>query len=504
MYPSPLLAGFNPDPSIVRVCDDYYLATSTFEYLPGLPIYHSRNLTDWQLIGHVLERPAQIDLSNTPTAGGAWAPTLRFHDGLFYLIVTIMFENRTIIYTAADPTGPWSDGVVVPVQGIDPDIAWDESGDCYMTWSALDSESFPAGHNAIMQVQIDAATGALLETPRKLWAGSGGMYPEGPHVYKVGDEWVLVTAEGGTDRGHLVGCARGPSIKGPFIGAAENRILTAASSNSSVQNKGHGDLVELTDGSWAMVFLGVRVRGLTSAFSPLGRETFITPITWVDGWPKGVNIDADDPTVESLQARVVVFEPGAIDPNLISPRRFPGEIAQVRADGSLEIAGNGQDMGSLKPEFIGKRIELLIGALQARVSLKKGTGGLSIRSSEESHFDLTVSTEGAASVTMSGVGFSVEAYSGNLPSDALQQLSSEGGLTLWARSFQPPFSFGSKSISPDQIAFGYTDAQGIPTELAVLDGRGLTFEVADGFTGRVGGAFCVTGSLVLHELAEIR
>ncbi len=136
-WPTPLLPGFHPDPSVVRVDDDYYLATSSFEYLPGIPIHHSRDLVSWQLIGHVATRPGQLQMDGVPTAGGAWAPTIRWRDGTFYVVVTDALGRGTLLFTASDPAGPWSDGVPVDgVEGIDPDVAWD-GDDCYLTYSGL-------------------------------------------------------------------------------------------------------------------------------------------------------------------------------------------------------------------------------------------------------------------------------------------------------------------------------------------------------------------------------
>ncbi|MEY5004767.1 MAG: hypothetical protein RLZZ594_797, partial [Actinomycetota bacterium] len=158
--PNPLIPGFNPDPSIVRVGEDYYLATSTFEYLPGVPIYHSKNLVDWALIGHVMTREGQLQMTGVPTAGGAWAPTIRYHDGIFYVVITDAMGRGTMIFTADKPEGPWSDGIVTDIDGIDPDLAWTADGTCYMTFSGLILHGEEMGkHLGIQQVRIDLTTG---------------------------------------------------------------------------------------------------------------------------------------------------------------------------------------------------------------------------------------------------------------------------------------------------------------------------------------------------------
>ncbi|MEY2945542.1 MAG: hypothetical protein RL243_288, partial [Actinomycetota bacterium] len=161
--PNPLIPGFNPDPSVLRVGDDFYLATSSFEYLPGVPIYHSRDLIHWNLINHVATRPGQFQLDGVPTGGSAWTPTIRFHDGLFYVAITDAMGRGTLIFTATDPAGEWSDGIVTNVDGIDPDLVWDEQGNCFITFSGLIMSGPDFGkHLGIQQARIDLTTGQLL------------------------------------------------------------------------------------------------------------------------------------------------------------------------------------------------------------------------------------------------------------------------------------------------------------------------------------------------------
>ncbi|HKU03179.1 MAG TPA: family 43 glycosylhydrolase, partial [Arthrobacter sp.] len=185
MNSNPILSGFNPDPSIARTPDGYCLVTSSFEYLPGLPVYHSPDLERWELVGHVATREEQVGIANVPTPGGVWAPTLRYRNGVFYLIVSVFLGGRgCVVFTATNPAGPWSDGTVIEaVDGIDPDIAWDDDGTAYVT--------FARHPDAIQQVRVDLGTGEALEEPRALWSGSGLYSPEGPHLYRRGDWWYL-------------------------------------------------------------------------------------------------------------------------------------------------------------------------------------------------------------------------------------------------------------------------------------------------------------------------
>src|SRR5690242_18159363 len=179
---NPVIPGFHPDPSVCRAGEDYYLACSSFEYFPGIPVFHSRDLVHWTQLGNALDRQSQVDLRDAPPSGGVYAPTLRHHDGRFWLIVSVVPRDGTLLFTAKDPAGPWSDPVRVPgVPGIDPDLAWADDGTCWCTYAG------------IHQVRLDPDTGTVFGPPRRLWSGSpGAQYPEGPHLYQIGDRWYLL------------------------------------------------------------------------------------------------------------------------------------------------------------------------------------------------------------------------------------------------------------------------------------------------------------------------
>ncbi len=252
MLPNPLLSGFNPDPSIVLADGAYYLVTSTFEYLPGIPVYRSTDLVTWTHIGNVATRPEQVSLEDVATGGGVWAPTIRYREGVFYVIVTIAMSPRgCVVFTATDPAGPWSDGITIDgVGGIDPDLAWDDDGTAYVTFSGLYTNGEQMGqHLGIQQVRVDLEAGKALEPPRSLWSGTGLKFPEAPHLYRHGDYWYLFIAEGGTERGHSVSVARGPSPGGPFEGHPANPVLSASGTSRPIQNTGHADLVATPGGA---------------------------------------------------------------------------------------------------------------------------------------------------------------------------------------------------------------------------------------------------------------
>src|SRR6478735_5604408 len=199
---TPVIPGFHPDPTICRVGFDYFLATSSFEYFPGAPIFHSRDLVTWTQIGNILTRRSQFRAGTSGPSTGIYGSTLRHRDGHFWFVTTNVsdFESGQLIVHATDPAGPWSDPVFVPEAiGIDPDLCWDDDGACYLTWHVLD---FTVGGQGIRQAPIDLATGELLEPAYPVWQGSGMPMAEGPHLYHIGDSWYMMLAEGGTERGH--------------------------------------------------------------------------------------------------------------------------------------------------------------------------------------------------------------------------------------------------------------------------------------------------------------
>ncbi len=279
-FSNPVLPGFQPDPSICRVGEDYFLATSSFELFPGLPIHHSRDLVNWRLIGHALERPGQIDLSRTASSQGIFAPTLRHHRGRFYLICTDVDGVGNFILHASDPAGPWSDPVRVAIDGIDPSLCFHEDR-VYLTASAPDQ----AG---ILGAEIDPDTGRLLTPPELWWRGTGGKYPEGPHLYPREGWFYLLISEGGTEAGHMITVARSRQAGGPYEPGPHNPVLTHRSLDHPLQSTGHADLVQAPDGSWWMVFLATRPLGY-HPMHHLGRETCLTPVDWpAGGWPRVV------------------------------------------------------------------------------------------------------------------------------------------------------------------------------------------------------------------------
>jgi xylan 1,4-beta-xylosidase len=278
VFVNPVLPGYYPDPSVCRVGDDYYLVNSSFEYFPGVPVSRSRDLVHWERIGYCLTRESQLPLRTAASSQGIFAPTIRFHDGLFYMITTNVSGGGNFYVTARNPAGPWSDPVWLDAEGFDPSLFFDDDGTVYYT------RHVGQGDGTVGQTTLDPATGKLAGELRKIWGGTGGVWPEGPHLYKAGGRYYLVISEGGTSYDHCVTVARGDSPWGPFESDPANPILTHRDlPDDPFQAIGHSDWVETPDGWW-LVCLGIRPQG--GRFHHMGRETFLAPVVFgADGWP---------------------------------------------------------------------------------------------------------------------------------------------------------------------------------------------------------------------------
>lgn len=284
---NPILPGFYPDPSICRVEDDFYLVTSSFSYFPGIPIFHSRDLVHWEQIGHVLDRTEQVHLTYQDISTGIFAPTIRYHEGMFYVITTNVTTHENFICTAEDPAGRWSlPHVIKEAGGIDPSLFFDEDGSCYFVGTSPMGDT-RYNHQVIVLGELDLDTFQIKgeQVPIGDGAQKDSYCPEGPHLYKRDGWYYLMIAEGGTEHFHAVTISRSRNIKGPYENYQGNPILTHRhlGENYPICNVGHGDLVECKDGSWYMVCLGSRL--MDGYHKLLGRETFLVPVTWEKGWP---------------------------------------------------------------------------------------------------------------------------------------------------------------------------------------------------------------------------
>jgi xylan 1,4-beta-xylosidase len=293
-YRNPVLAGFYPDPSITRVGDTFYLVNSTFTYFPGIPVFRSDDLVHWRQIGNVIDRPPGFSFDGLGVSRGMFAPTIRFHNGLFYVVCTSVDAGGNFLSVAKDPAGPWSDPIwLTQVDGIDPSLFFDADGKVYLLNNGppVGPPKY-AGHRAIWIQEFDHAARKLVG-PRKVLINGGvdfAKHPawiEGPHMYRHDGWYILMCAEGGTSTQHSEVVLRSRSPWGPFKPFSGNPILSQrdlpADRANPIANAGHADLVEAADGSWWAVFLASRPYEIVHYNT--GRETFMLPVTWRDGWP---------------------------------------------------------------------------------------------------------------------------------------------------------------------------------------------------------------------------
>ncbi len=292
-FNNPILKGFYPDPSICRVGEDYYLVNSSFEYFPGVPIFHSKDLVNWQQIGHVLDRPSQLNLDGVRISGGIFAPTIRYHKGLFYMITTLNTPENggNFFVTAKNPAGPWSAPQFLPKDaiGIDPSLFFDDDGKVYYIGQKKPiNQQQVTRYRQIWLREVDLKNKTFIGE-RKIILEEGALHDasnaEGPHIYKKDGYYYLMIAEGGTEENHAVTIFRSENIDGPYEGNKKNPILTHRNLGRyyPITCTGHADLVETQKGDWWMVLLGVRKYG--GLHYNLGRETFLAKVVWQEGWP---------------------------------------------------------------------------------------------------------------------------------------------------------------------------------------------------------------------------
>jgi xylan 1,4-beta-xylosidase len=427
-YRNPVLAGFYPDPSITRVGDRFYLALSTFTYFPGIPLLESRDLVHWRQIGSVIDRPSELSFDGLGVSRGIFAPAISFHDGFFYVISTSVDAGGNFLAVARNPAGPWSDPVWLPqIDGIDPALFFDTDGKAYILNNGPPAGPPQyAGHRAIWIQEFDLAARKLIG-PRKVLINGGvdfatqPVWIEGPRLYHHEGWYILMCAEGGTSVQHSEVVLRARSPWGPFKPYTGNPILTQrdlrADRDDPITNAGHADLVEGPDGKWWAIFLASRPYERTHYNT--GRETFLLPVTWREGWPtilapgKGIPYVAAAPDV-----RLARF---AAEGPLAPAAATEGPFAPITGNFTWR---DDFDSRSLKPEWLQVRVPkqpwadltsrpgwLTIHPLAARLHSLSNPSFLARR---QQHLAFDASTElatpAAAGVSMGLAAFQSENY----------------------------------------------------------------------------------------------
>jgi xylan 1,4-beta-xylosidase len=428
-FRNPVLPGCYPDPSICRVGADYYLVTSTFEYFPGLPVFTSRDLVSWRQVGHVLDRRDQVDLSTVYSSGGLFAPTIRHHDGRFLVVCTAVGgtgRTGSFVVTATDPAGPWSDPAWLDdAPGIDPSLFVDDDGrSWYVGTRPSDPAVWPGQTDVwLREIELDPARGGsrLTGPEHVLWHGAltGAVWAEGPHLYRVDGRYYLVAAEGGTEHNHAVSVARADRVTGPYVGNPANPVLTHRhlGRGHAVVGVGHADLVQTPAGEWWAVLLGSRPYG--GYFPNLGRETFLVPVDWEDGWPVFA------PGVGQVAQTFPCPVAAALDNGCLATTPPPAVALTDRDDFDRPTLGptwnqvrTGQPCWSLTdrpgwlrlvlqpatladvttPTFVGRRQQHREVIVSARIDVRPDDvheeAGLAVRQSEADHLLLVVAGDG--------------------------------------------------------------------------------------------------------------
>ncbi len=408
-FSNPILPGFYPDPSICRVEDDYYLVTSTFTYFPGIPIFHSKDLVNWRQIGHVLDRKSQLDLGAVTHSSGIFAPTIRYHNGTFYLITTNVSEGGNFIVTASDPAGDWSDPIWLDdAPGIDPSLFFDDDGKAYYTGTRPSStgEKYYGDWEVWLQ-EIDLEKMELVGEKTALWKGAliDSVWPEAPHIYKKDDYYYLMISEGGTGHQHAITIARSKNISGPYEGNPANPVLTHRHlvNTYPIVNVGHGDLVQTQNDEWWIVILASRPYG--GYYRNLGRETFLLPVIWEDGWPL---MSADTGKVEFSYTKPNLkehywpcdtacdhFDESKLDYKWNSLRSSIADRYDLQArPGYLRLYLKPEKLTELaKPSFIGRRQQHInfhaATVMEFNPVQEKESAGLVLVQSNEYHYRFT-------------------------------------------------------------------------------------------------------------------
>ena len=482
-YANPVLSGFHPDPSVCRVGDDYYLVTSSFEFFPGVPVFHSRDLVHWEPIGHCLSRESQLKLDRTRPSGGIYAPTLRYREGVFHMTTTHFGAGGNFIVSARDPAGPWSDPVRVAQGGIDPSLFFDEDGKAYFT-----SNCGAEGRPGIAQAEVDVTTGRLLSPTRFLWGGTGGRYPEAPHLYRIHGMYYLLLAEGGTEYGHMATVARSASPWGPFESCPRNPILTHRNRGEcEIPGTGHGDLVQAGDGSWWMVFHAFRTS--RQYFHHLGRETFLAPVEWdSEGWPvvNRTGTVAFEVEVERLPGNPVTLQhPAPREPVRDdfdgSSLRFCWNFLRSPAPGSwqldsepscLTLKGTAVTLDDIdSPAFVGRRQQHFDCRAATRLRFAPGAegeeAGLTVFYDADHHYEIGVTKAGASSTLF------VRKTVGDLKVVVAQERIAETSvvLAIEADRFHYSFGFGTDGSSLRFLCKGET--QYVSTEATACSFTGV-------------------------------
>lgn len=515
-YRNPILAGYYPDPSVVRVGEDYYMVNSTFGFFPGIPIFHSRDLVNWTQLGNVIHRPEQLSFDGIHLGyNGVYAPTIEYRDGTFYVINTCVGCGGNFVVTATDPAGPWSDPTWIPdIAGIDPSIFFDDDGKTYVVHHRDPVDKKYDAHTALWVLEVDPITFAPLSEDVMLVDGADEApwhteYIEGPHIYKVDGTYYLSAPGGGTGYFHGQLVYKSDNIFGPYVANPNNPILTQLGLPDDrvnpVTSTGHADMFTDSNGDWWAVFLGTRVYDLNtpprdpSNFAT-GRETFMLPVTWQDGWPR--ILDKGQAVSYAVKKPHLAVDKIALTPltgnyhvrdefknNELAPHwlmvRTPHRQWWKTANQGLSMQARSSQMGDYQqPSFVGRRLAHMKASFATKVQFnpeqQNDEAGLMALQNDDYFY--------AFGVGLNAKGERVLRVRKKAGSDYAKygQVVTESKLSIKASDAV----YLSMAIDKTQLNFSYSlDGKTYTTLLDNADGKVLTTAMAGGFTGAVVGMY---------------
>ncbi len=489
---NPIIRGFYPDPSICKANERYYMVCSSMQYFPGVPLFESEDLVNWKQIGHCLTKENQVNLYQINSSGGVFAPTIRYHEGVFYMVTTNDTYHKNFYVTTTDIYSEWSDPIFVDQGGIDPSLFF-EDGKTYFMSNGNDE----SGASCILQCEINPQTGERLTESLPIWGGSGGRYLESPHLYHIGDWYYIMAAEGGTEFGHMITYARGTSPYGPFSPYPHNPVLTnrnLGGPESLIQGIGHGDLIDDGLGNFFIVCLGFRQADVWIPYHHLGREVFLVPVAfdengWFTAGMAGTVRDKMEMPL-SICAEETSYD-ASISLLLENPHRFcylrtPNfENYQITEDKILLKGTNITLEQADSPTFLGIRQSEFKTDLRVNVSCSTGEAGITFYMDESHHYDLALS---------------------NLDNGKKILLRlCIGDLKVVVNEFDLPaeLSVAALHITSDSRNYYFFCSVGVEDILlGTAQAKYLSSEVAGGFTGVIMAMYAINSQEVPDSWAE--
>ena len=470
-YRNPVIKGFYPDPSVCAANGKYYLAASSVQYFPGVPLFESDDLVNWTQFGYALTRPEQVMLDKINSSGGVFAPTLRFNNGRFYLVTTNDTTHENFYVWTDDIYGEWSDPIYVDQSGIDPSLLFDDGRAFFLSNGEDDS-----GVGGVVQCEIDIMTGRKLTESRCIWQGSGGRFLESPHMYKINGYYYLMAAEGGTEYGHMITYARSDSPWGTFESYPHNPVLTNRNKAPYIiQGIGHGDLIQDKNGKWHILCLGFRQMHQWMTFHHLGREVFLVPVEFgSDGWftaghdgtcDEYYDIDGDFEQKEKLS---YTFENTLWNTDWQYLRK-PVPENYIFGKDSITLKGTDITLDHTdSPTFICMHQRDFRFRMKVKVTADAGEAGVSLYHCETEHYDIAVRK------TDNGFEAVLRLNIGGVKHEQTTAYAADGTLNI--------------SIAADNFSYAFM-VNGIM--IGSADTKYLSSEVCGGFTGTVIGLYAV-------------